>query len=1261
MNKIYRCIYNEALGTWVAVSELAQAKGKRSRGRLAKTILATSLAVAGTVGSSAAFAVDLPAASYSQIIVDGSDASVTLTSATTPVVVGPIDAEIGSYPETLPDPQPDSTIVVANGAQFNYSSLEATNNYASTAFNLLGDGSGTLTQAQQAYLDKNATDMAKTTKGKHGELELAAVPAGVVQIVGNGTFGTVGQAADAGNTLIHLGAESSLTATGTAHGIYAANQTGNVNVTIAGDINTPDRVFGATYTGNVLGPAVDGNGNPIYVQQTDGNGELVFDEFNNPVYVQLIEHDKPVFDENGDPVYLQVMEPTGDTREVAVVTAGGGHGVYVDTLSPTGIYPETPQAISITQLSTSTIAAGGAGIKGVAGGLGTVSISQDAGAVIGAGDGGIAAEGEAGDVTVAMAGTINSGGNGIHAHAGAGDVTVNLASTAQIVAGESGIHAHTSNFKGEEGKNSGNKSVVTVATADGSSIQAAESGIHAHSGGGNVIVNNAADIVAATLEPINNEVVYANSSTAMQDISNGGRAIHAHSGGGTVTVNSSGDLLAYEDGIYAHSGGHNDDGTEFVNANKIVVNTSGNIISAIGNGIRVNTAGAAEITNTANITAAFRDYVPVEGDLPFPNEPENPANWELADMYAILGGAGDETVNQQGGTLIGGINLKAGDDTLIATGGKIVGDIWMEAGSDTLSLKAGTDVSELSYLDGGSQADTLNIGVDLTGFSAEEPAEVTYPDKPILPGAAGNVALVGWETVNVQDGAVFSLSGDLNLSGDSEPVPTIMMLAPTTTGTLNIEEGSTLALAPGTLASTVTANVNNFGTIDLHRGDAAPVNTLTVEGNYAAGSDLIVDVNLATGASDQLVINGTATGNTHVTAINGLGDVTAADQITQLPTVIVTDPTGGGTFTGMAGTSNAGEGQLISNELGTEYSWTLNALNAEGTPIYKAEVSGYTQMPYANTLLGYDMLGTLHDRVGEQQTWAWDKCGECQETQGNQVWARVRGGNTELTGDNRLDMEMDNFVAQLGYDFSVNYNPDNGSRRHTGFMLGYGQSKIDFFDQYRAENAQIVADKFTGEGTTDAASVGLYSTYYDKNGSYLDLVGQVSYLQNEYKARDGHNADQDGWGAGLSAEVGRPYKLGNSHWLIEPQAQLSYQFVSLEDFNDGSAHVDQDDQHSLRGRIGTRLAYNAPTADYRTKTFYAVANVLSDFIEPTDVNIGRDKLNEDYSRTWGEVGLGMQLPIATSAYVYADARYQQELSGEDRNGYTGTIGLKHSW
>jgi len=1205
MNKIYRCVYNESLGAWVAVSELAHARGKSSRGRLAKTILATGVALAGAVATSSAFAVDetLTEPAYSQIIVDGNN-SVTTTAS--PVMVGPVSSDTPQY--ISPDStitSSNSTIVVANGAQFNYSSLEATNDYSKTAFELLGDGSGTLTQAQQDYLDKNATDMAKTTKGKHGELELAAVPAGVVQVVDHGTFGVVGQLAADGNTLINLADGSTLEATGTAHGIYAANQTGDVTVTIAGDINTPDRDFGATYTGYV-------------------NGDI-----NQPM-------------------------------PIAVVTAGGGHGVYVDTISATGIYPEIPQAISITQQATSAIHAGGAGIKGVAGGLGTVSITQNAGAVISAGDGGIAAEGEAGDVTVAMAGTINSGGNGIHAHAGAGDVTVTLDPTAQIIAGESGIHAHTSNYKGEDGLASGNYSVVTVNTADGSSIQAAESGIHAHSGGGDVIVDNAADIVAAIVST-DGGIEYADSSTAMADISNGGRAIHAHSGGGTVTVNSSGDLLAYEDGIYAHSGGHNDDGTEFVNANKIVVNTSGNIISAIGNGIRVNTAGAAEITNTANITAAFRDYVPVEGDLPFPNEPENPANWELADMYAILGGAGDETVNQQGGTLIGGINLKAGDDTLIATGGKIVGDIWMEAGSDTLSLKAGTDVSELSYLDGGSQADTLNIGVDLTGFSAEEPAEVTYPDKPILPGAAGNVALVGWETVNVQNGAVFSLSGDLNLSGDSEPVPTIMMLAPTTTGTLNIEEGSTLALAPGTLASTVTANVNNFGTIDLHRGDAAPVNTLTVEGNYAAGSDLIVDVNLATGASDQLVINGTVTGNTHVTAINGLGDVTAADQITQLPTVIVTDPTGGGTFTGMAGTSNAGEGQLISNELGTEYSWTLNALNAEGTPIYKAEVSGYTQMPYANLMLGYEMLGTLHDRVGEQQTWAWDKCGTCQETQNNQVWARIRGNNTELTGEKRLDMEADQFVAQVGYDFDVRYNPDTGSRRHTGAMMSYGRSSIDFFDRYRAENGLLAADKYTGKGTTDAASLGLYSTYYDKNGSYLDLVGHVSYLQNEYEARNGVNVDQDGWGAGVSAEVGRPYKLGNSHWLIEPQAQLSYQYISLEDFNDGRAHVDQDDQHGLRGRVGARLAYNAPTADYRTKTFYAVANVLSDFIEPSDVKIGRNVLNEDYSRTWGEVGLGLQLPIAKSAYVYADARYQQELTDEDRNGYTGTIGLKHSW
>lgn len=1206
MNKIYRCVYNESLGAWVAVSELAHARGKSSRGRLAKTILATGVAFAGAVATSSAFAVDetLTEPAYSQIIVDGNN-SVTTTAS--PVMVGPVSSDTPQY--ISPDStitSSNSTIIVANGAQFNYSSLEATNDYSKTAFELLGDGSGTLTQAQQDYLDKNATDMAKTTKGQHGELELAAVPAGVVQVVDHGTFGVVGQLAADGNTLINLADGSTLEATGTAHGIYAANQTGDVTVTIAGDINTPDRDFGATYTGYV-------------------NGDI-----NQPM-------------------------------PIAVVTAGGGHGVYVDTISATGIYPEIPQAISITQQATSAIHAGGAGIKGVAGGLGTVSITQNAGAVISAGDGGIAAEGEAGDVTVAMAGTINSGGNGIHAHAGAGDVTVTLDPTAQIIAGESGIHAHTSNYKGEDGLASGNYSVVTVNTADGSSIQAAESGIHAHSGGGDVIVDNAADIVAAIVST-DGGIEYADSSTAMADISNGGRAIHAHSGGGTVTVNSSGDLLAYEDGIYAHSGGHNADGSEFVSANKVVVNTSGNITSVMGNGIRVNTAGDAEITNSANITAAFKGYVPIEGATTV--NYDTGEGLELADAYAILGGAGNETVYQNGGTLIGGINLKAGDDTLIANGGKMVGDIWMEAGADTLSLKAGTDVSELSYLDGGADSDTLNIGVNLTGSSAAEPAEATYPNFPVLPGVAGNTALVGWETINVQDGATFSLSGDLNLSGDSEPVPTLMMVAPTTPGTLTIEDGSTLALAEDTQSAVITANVNNFGTIDLHQGDAAAVNTLTVNGNYAAHSDLIVDVNLATGQSDQLIINGTATGTTHVTAINGLGDVIATDNISgQLPTVLVLDPSGGGTFVGSGATSNAGEGQLILTSVAgapQTYEWTLNTLDTN-TPIYKPEVSGYTQMPYANLMLGYEMLGTLHDRVGEQQTWAWDKCGTCQETQNNQVWGRIRGNNTELTGEKRLDMEADQFVAQVGYDFDVRYNPDTGSRRHTGAMMSYGRSSIDFFDRYRAENGLLAADKYTGKGTTDAASLGLYSTYYDKNGSYLDLVGHVSYLQNEYEARNGVNVDQDGWGAGISAEVGRPYKLGNSHWLIEPQAQLSYQYISLEDFNDGRAHVDQDDQHGLRGRVGARLAYNAPTADYRTKTFYAVANVLSDFIEPSDVKIGRNVLNEDYSRTWGEVGLGLQLPIAKSAYVYADARYQQELTDEDRNGYTGTIGLKHSW
>ena len=318
-------------------------------------------------------------------------------------------------------------------------------------------------------------------------------------------------------------------------------------------------------------------------------------------------------------------------------------------------------------------------------------------------------------------------------------------------------------------------------------------------------------------------------------------------------------------------------------------------------------------------------------------------------------------------------------------------------------------------------------------------------------------------------------------------------------------------------------------------------------------------------------------------------------------------------------------------------------------------------MPTANMELGYATLGTLHERVGENQALAWDNCGSCGKEGKSQTWTRIFAKHLEVDGKERLNMESDMYVLQLGHDFKVDHNLDNDSRRHTGVMASYGHSDVDFYDRYRAVNGKISADQFTGKAKTDAASLGLYSTYYANTGSYLDLVGQVSYLRNKYQARNGTDVSQNGWSAAVSAEAGRPYAIKDSQWLIEPQAQVIYQYLHLNGFNDGAKEVKQNNSHGVRGRVGARLAYNQSNDQHHTKTFYGLANVWHDFTAPKAVHVGRDSAKEKYNQTWAEVGLGLQLPAGKESYIYADGRYEHSLGGKKHAGYRGTIGFKHTW
>lgn len=500
---------------------------------------------------------------------------------------------------------------------------------------------------------------------------------------------------------------------------------------------------------------------------------------------------------------------------------------------------------------------------------------------------------------------------------------------------------------------------------------------------------------------------------------------------------------------------------------------------------------------------------------------------------------------------------------------------------------------------------------------------------------------------------------------------------------------------------------NDHGIITLANQSYA--DKLTIEGNYV-GKDGVLEVNtkwntpgdyLGTNSeSDLLTITGDASGNTTVKAIktDGTEDVIdgsigeladrykrsvpvikvlGADSGTEGNEINSTDATKPyayntrSTFTGTAKTTGAGELQLVSHKDDngvTEYFWTLTTPNKDKTIITPSSPA-YTLVPRQNLELGYTMLDTLHQRRGENQSLSWDKQGNYWQDVEKQSWGRVIGKHLKLDGKERFGLKTNMYGFQVGHDFDVKTKQDDEgklTRRFTGLYLGALRSHSKFYDEYRAKNGVVIADKLTSRVKTTALNLGVTDTRYNENGTYIDWVGQLSWLNNRYSSVDGTGAKNHGWGAALSVETGRPYALGKDKtnngdsWILEPQAQLIAQYLRLNDFNDGTRAVSQKG-YGLRGRVGFRLAYNKPNDKQRTRTYYFIGNIWHDFKATGNALIGRDKLTEKFDRTWWELGLGTQFSLSENTYLYADARYEKSFDSNRHKGYQGTVSVKYSW
>jgi len=324
------------------------------------------------------------------------------------------------------------------------------------------------------------------------------------------------------------------------------------------------------------------------------------------------------------------------------------------------------------------------------------------------------------------------------------------------------------------------------------------------------------------------------------------------------------------------------------------------------------------------------------------------------------------------------------------------------------------------------------------------------------------------------------------------------------------------------------------------------------------------------------------------------------------------------------------------------------------------EASLYAALPAIAALYGRAAIDNLHDRVGEQEQLRGRRS---DDEWVNGAWVRYMtwhghhdGGELGIYSDQGPSFDYDLDGLQLGMDI-WRRETDDGQRDHAGVYaaLGRGSADVEHLRNVRA-----------GRSTVDATSLGAYWTHFWSNGAYLDGVVQYTWYDAEARSPRGFDVNIDAKGYAVSLEGARPFVI-DKVWVLEPQAQLTWQGFDSGQTSDGTAIIDFQDTNSLVGRIGLRLArtLTRETREGPTLTTgWLRANLSHEFLDnPTTAFVTEDgpvNFKADLSRTWAEANIGVTHQMSPNAALLTTFGYQWSLD-DDIEAWSGKFGVRFNW
>ncbi|MCP3713297.1 autotransporter domain-containing protein, partial [Paraburkholderia sp. CNPSo 3274] len=314
--------------------------------------------------------------------------------------------------------------------------------------------------------------------------------------------------------------------------------------------------------------------------------------------------------------------------------------------------------------------------------------------------------------------------------------------------------------------------------------------------------------------------------------------------------------------------------------------------------------------------------------------------------------------------------------------------------------------------------------------------------------------------------------------------------------------------------------------------------------------------------------------------------------------------------------------------------------------------------------LGLTTLGTLHERIGDTLTNAQGGAGDAGWTRSG--WVRLFGQQIDNRYQTFTNASADGHLLgfQAGVDvWRGSFLPDHHDA--AGVYFAYGNSDVDVNGLVTNPAATAYVPSSTGTLNLNAYSGGAYWTHYGPGGWYVDAVLQGTYYDGNATTQ---NARLPVSGSGIltSLEAGYPLALPlGPAFVLEPQVQIIWQHVGLNEANDGLGAVDPGSTSGVSGRLGVRGQWTIERANGQVWQPYVRANLWRDWgAQATTRYSGVDQVPLSQQATRMDVAAGFTAKLDTRMSVYGQFGYQfsvnSSASGQQR-GVWGDVGVRYAW